>query len=74
MDQTEARAEAKRLNEEQPLAGVAWVAMTNAAMRGQFEPPERSGGTDWTVTVVPIQVGAAWKREHPSSSRRVTWG
>jgi hypothetical protein len=55
VDQTEARREAKRLNEEQPLAGVAWVATTDAAMRGQFEPPERAGGTDWTVTVVPVK-------------------
>jgi hypothetical protein len=56
VDQTEARREAKRLNEEQPLAGVAWVATTEAAMRGQFEPPYPSAGeTVWTVTVVPVK-------------------
>jgi len=54
MTQSEARQEAKRLNQEQPLEGHAWVATTEAAMSGQFEPT----GVDayrWTVTVVEVK-------------------
>lgn len=51
MDQTEARTEAKRLNAEEPMPGMAWVATTDAAMRGQFEPRD---GAEWTVTAVPL--------------------
>lgn len=47
-DQTEARAEAKRLNATAPIPGMAWVAMTAAAMRGQLESRD-----EWTITLIP---------------------
>lgn len=49
-DQTEARAEAKRLNATAPIPGMAWVAMTAAAMRGQFESRD---DPVWTITLIP---------------------
>jgi len=52
MDQTEARQEARRLNHDQPIPGLAWVATTACATRGQFE--QGPDANVWTVTAVPI--------------------
>jgi hypothetical protein len=48
MTQAEARAEAKRLNREQPIDGLVWVATTVCAMRGEFE--QGADADQWTVT------------------------
>ena len=51
MDQTEARHEARRLNDDQPIPGLAWVATTACATRGQFE--QGPDANVWTVTAIP---------------------